>query len=211
MPVGFELRNQYGNYLIDSTYKNFQLRERFGVGANQTVTREFWQIANPVPAAEFSDYGAIESANTNNKWTWYAEGSAGNMFLFDTDAPPPSNNNAGFEIYNEQGVKCFHSALANFKVVDFVTIDTLVRDTDRVFSYVTGRRYAVVPVSPSFYTVFFQPQQFWQIFQCRYKSLNGAVVFRTFQIGIENDPAVYSTDGPVIRYARYLILDVTNM
>lgn len=212
MPVGLELRNQNGNALIDSTYRNFQLRERLSISAQQVFTREYWQISNPIPAVMFYDYGALEMGNTTARWTWYFASNGGAMcYLFDTEPPPPSDQNAGFEVFDESGRRCFSSVLGNFKVVDFVTVDTSILDTDFTFSYTVGRNYAVVPVSTSFYSMWFAPQQFWRLMRCTYKSINGAVVFRTMQIGIENDPAQYSTDGPVVRYARFLIVDVTGI
>lgn len=212
MPVGFELRNNNGQYLIDGTYKNLQMYAKQTVAVGGSVTRTFASISTPVAGLFATNYASISRLSGNSEWRWGVSGTSGlstEVFLFGSRATPPSSNNAGLQIFDDQGQLVFDNALANFRIVDFVTIDAQATG-ETVRTYASGRKYAVVPCTTALGQIWNQGAGLFMIYRVHFKTVGASVYFSTVQTGVSS-PEQGGFEGWPVRYPTFIVIDVTSM
>lgn len=212
MPVGFELINSNGQYLIDGTYQNLQLDSKQSVSVGNGISRSFASLSTPVAGLYATGYASISRLSGDSQWRWGVSGTSGlstEVFLFGSRSAAPSSNNSGLQIFNEQGSLVFDNSLANLRIVDFVTVDAQAT-TETVVTYTAGRKYAVVPCTTALGQIWNNGLGMYQIYRVHFKTVGASVYFNTELTGLSSSTQGGYPGWPV-RYPTFIIIDVTSM
>lgn len=168
MPVGMQVINDTGSFIIDGNYANLQ-RSKSGITTSGTGSPVSFGTQVIVPAAQVQTPVMAFRATDRSVFPWmgYPSGGSGYVcdfvastirtnvewFLFDSSWAMPDPAKLGLEIFNEQGQLIFNSGYRNFRIVDVVTVNAaglgFSQTATQTKTYPAGRKYAAMVASPS--------------------------------------------------------------
>ena len=227
MGAGIEVRNNTGNLVIDSTFKNLVYITKGSVATGTAVDTFSWQSVN---LNGLSGYPLVAVQSTAGAWATVRSYSNGasvvdivahgpvntqvNYYVFALPTVRPTDN-GGLEIYDATGALVFSGGYDYMKVMGRIDDDANIANPPASLTLPTGKSYAVMQTSPiAFAKVVNQSsvpsQQDWYLYSFRACfSVNSNVI-----TGVKDEFQIvhYGTTVPPNYGAAGsgFILDVTN-